>query len=124
MKAKEKAMKFKDLLAKHPYYCSDSNYYSNEASLSYKNWEDFISDWHDADVEYNHVFRFDIKENEDDNKVGLGTYYGEIFVMQQRKGIFKPISIENIKPENFESIKEFLSRHFEEVKKLWQPFSF
>lgn len=117
-------MEFKDLLVKHPYYCSDSNYYSNDASEKYENWEEFISDWDDADVEYNHVFRFDIKENEDYNGIGEGTYYCEIFVILQRKGIFKPIFIAEIKPENFISIKNFLAKHFEEVKKIWQPFSF
>lgn len=116
-------MDFKNLTVKHPYYCSDSNYYSNNASEYYETWEDFFNDWNDADVEYNHVFRFDIKENINDDETGLGTYYAEVFVMLQRKGIFKPCYIKSVSETDKDTIIEFLSKHWEETKKLWKPFS-
>lgn len=116
-------MEFKDLKVKHPYYCNDNNYYSNDAREVSENWEDFISRWGDADVEYNHVFRFDIQENENDEGIGQGTYYAEIFIMLQRKGKFVPVVVNNVKEQDKDSIIEFLQKHYEEVKRLWEPFS-
>ena len=116
-------MEFKDLLAEHPYYCSDSNYYSNEAGLSYIDWESFIDDWENADVEYNHVFRFDVHEKREEDTSTLLGYRAEIFVMLQRKGKFVPILIDEVKPENFDSMKSFLEKHYNEVVKMWAPFS-
>jgi hypothetical protein len=116
-------MDFKDLTVKHPYYCSDNNYYSNEASQRYDNWQDFFNEWNDADVEYNHVFRFDIIENTNNEEIGLGTYYASVFIMLQRKGIFMPCHIESISEMDKDSVIEFLEKHWNEVKKMWKPFS-
>ena len=114
-------MKFSDLTVEHPYYCSEANYYSREAKMTYKNWEDFIDDWGSADVEYNHIFRFDVKQYEEGENQGL--YYAEIFVMLQRKGLFKPISIKKVSENDKDSMIELLLKHWEEVKKMWKPFS-
>ena len=109
----------KELAADHPYYCSDSNFYSNEASSSHLNWNDFLNEWGgELDLDYNHVFRFDIKEKEQ-----KGTYYMEVFFMLQRKGIFYPVSISEVKEEDAQSILEFLKPHFEKTKELWKPFT-
>ncbi len=116
-------MDFKDLTVKHPYYCCDSNYYSNEASEEYSDWGDFINDWGDADVEYNHVFRFDISEKTNNEDEPTGEYVAEVFIMLQRKGKFVPCCINDVTESDKDSIVDFLSKHWEEVKKIWSPFS-
>lgn len=113
-----KTIKFEDLLTKHSYYCSESNYYSNDASVKYKTWDNFLGEFSDSDMDYNLCFRFDIHEN--DNNDG---YYGEIFMMQQRKGKFVPIMIETITEADTNSIIKWLSPRWNYLKKLWKPFS-
>ena len=110
-------MHLKDLIElskQHPYYCSESNYYSNEPNEEYETMEDFLDEWFDADVDYNHVFRWDVSVDEDD-----GNVYAQVFVMLQRKGIFKPIYIENFEPESVDRFVDFIRMHEEVVKKLW-----
>ena len=119
-------MEFKDLLEEHSYYCSGANYYSNDASHEYDSWKEFDEEWgiEDLDLDYNHVFRFDLKENEepevDDT---LGKYYLEIFFMLQRKGIFKPVLIKNITEGDFENIVKFLKPHWDYTKNMWEPLT-
>jgi hypothetical protein len=116
-------MEFEDLIVEHPYYCSDSNYYSRDVACRYNKFKDFLIDWEDADLDYNHCFRFDIKQKENDLGDMLDEYFGEIFFMLQRKGIFTPCLIENIYQEDEKSIIKFLTPHWEYTKKIWEPFS-
>lgn len=112
-------MNIQDLQASHSYYCSDSNYYCNQANSpaqTYDSWEDFYSEWKDADKDYNMVFRFDMLEDEGKPELHL-------FYMLQRKGIFKPVTVMNIKEEDAPEITQFLQAHWEYVKALWTPFS-
>jgi hypothetical protein len=110
-------MEFKDLLAKHDYYCSESNYHSNESGETHEDWESFYNEWKDADIDMNLVFRWDIKTDEDS-----GGYFMNVFIMQQRKGIFYPVLIENIVESDFNSIVSFLTPHFNKLKSIWYPF--
>jgi hypothetical protein len=109
------------LSADHQYYCSDCNYYSNDAGASYESWEDFYEEYKDSDIDYNLVFRWDIKRQVDEEENQTG-FYLEVFVMQQRKGKFTPLLIQNIKEENVPEIISFLTPRFEHLKKLWEPF--
>lgn len=119
-------MNLKDLSAKHPYYCSDHNYYSNDARNEYNSWEDFFAEWGDSDVEYNHVFRFDLRSTKGEREEFIaeyGDHYLEVFFMLQRKGLFRPVVIKNIKEEDTEAITKFLEKHWKETQKIWKPFS-
>lgn len=108
---------FKDFLVNHDYYCSDTNYYSNSATVVWGTWSDFYNDYKDADIDLNLIFRWDIKEKEH------GEYYMNVFIIHQRKGIFAPQIIENIDEKDFDSIKELLSKHYDKLVNLWNPFS-
>jgi hypothetical protein len=106
---------------KHDYYCSNSNFYSNDPNYNWENWEHFYSEFHDSNIDMNLVFRFDLfLKNEDDDEEGYCLY---IYMMHQRKGIFAPHIIESIKEENYQEIMEFLGKHFEKIKQIWEPFS-
>lgn len=108
---------FEQLCADHPYYCSDSNYYSREAYSEYDSIDEFLDDWKDTDMEYNMVFRFDLKMRDD------GTYSFECFFMLQRKGIFRPTITNNVTKADTEKIVSFLLPRFEYIQKMWEPFT-
>lgn len=112
-------MKIKDLAVDHPYYCSDSNYYSREPSQNYITFSGFYEDYKDADIDYNLCFRWDIKEQEDNP----GLYYMEIFIIQQRKGIFTPITIDLVTDKDVPMILEYLKPHWDKMKTLWNPLA-
>jgi len=99
---------------KHPYYCSDSNYYSNEASSNFESMTDFLDSFEDCDVDMNLVFRWDIRKNDDDDM-----YYAEIFMMLQRKGIFKPIMIDSVLESEVERFEKYLMKHKKVLNMLW-----
>ena len=109
----------KDLVTDHDYYCSDSNYYSNEASLNYDKFSDFYEEFHDADVDINLVFRWDLKEKDRE-----GTYYLQIFMIKQRKGIFMPITIDSFVEKDVETFVNYILPHIEKIKSIWKPFKF
>lgn len=43
---------------KHPYYCSESNYFKNGVGMHYESWAEFHAAMGDADDDYNLVFRW------------------------------------------------------------------
>lgn len=113
--------KISDLAIKHDYYCNGSNYYSNDARVEYRSWPAFMVDYFDADEDMNLCFRWDVSAH-DDEKPELG-YYAEIFIMGQRKGLFKPIHIERVIDEDVHSILEYLGKHWAKMQRLWCPLS-
>lgn len=116
-----------ELSNKHSYSCHTSNYYSNESSDRFESFDDFLSEFSDADIDYNLCFRWDIKSreseyNDEDSKEELenyGKYWAEIFLMQQRKGIFYPITINSFKEEDIPKFLEYLKPHKEYMGQLW-----
>tara|TARA_Y100000768_G_C23950847_1_gene670127 strand:+ start:353 stop:703 length:351 start_codon:yes stop_codon:yes gene_type:complete len=107
----------KDLAIEHDYYCSGSNYYSNEPEMSFETFAEFYEEFHDADVDMNLVFRWDLRKSEESE-----IHYLEIFMMQQRRGIFKPIQIESFYESDIELFVKYLKPHIEKLKAIWKPF--
>ena len=103
----------------HPYYCAESNWYSNEAYLRYDSWAEFIGDWGDLDLDLNHVFRWDWHEPDEDNTQARL----QVFVMLQRKGLFKPIDIFGMKVEDEPSVREWLEKHWDKIGEMWAPIA-
>lgn len=106
----------------HSYYCELSNYYKAGVTGYFDTWEDFMHEWLDdgflIDDDYNHLFRFDIKKDEEE-----GTFSLELFFMFQRKGAFVPILIRKIKKEDMPQISEFLEKRWQYMKNQWKEFS-
>ena len=117
----------KDLKLKkteHSYYCNESNYYSNDAYMSYECWNDFVRAWEPIkmDIDMNYIFRFDIKKyEEEDGEEEPFTL--QLFIMHQRKGNFRCVEITNINNENMKEITELLKMHYEYHGELWKEFS-
>lgn len=112
----------KDLLVDHPYYCSDSNYYSNEASSKWESVADYLDEFEGADIDMNMVFRWDIRQdiNPETDEL-LGGYTAEIFMMHQRKGIFHPHFIANVEESDIERLKAYLEEHWKYLQDIWFP---
>ena len=114
--------KLSQLAVDHPYYCSDSNYYSNDPTGKFATWADFYKDWNDMDLDMNMLFRWDIKVCKDEENEQIEPeYYMELFYMLQRKGIFKPIHIELIEEADADQIIAFLSVRYAHLQSMWEP---
>lgn len=116
----------------HPYYCSDCNYYSNEASLNYSDFPSFMEEFKDADVDMKLCFRWDLslRDPEDEEEYSeevikkYNQYCLQIFMIKQRKGIFTPIHIDNFEEKDIPDLIEYLKPHMSRLKEIWQPFEF
>lgn len=95
--------------------------------MNYDNWEDFKNEWDvftDFDVDLNLIFRWDIQKNVDDETdEELDSFRIIFFMIQQRKGIFKVVEIENVNEEDLPEIQEFLNWHWLKLNKIWDPIS-
>lgn len=129
----------KELAVDHPYYCSDSNYYSRDPSGKWQTFNDFYEEYKDADIDYNLIFRWDIKlydkiepKKSTDTVTIIYTeqeladmakdrYYCEVFMIHQRKGIFAPHHIESITEDDVPKFIEIMTAHFERLKEMWEP---
>lgn len=111
----------------HSYYCSENNYYvsgrENGGRCDYETWAEFKEDWLDSgdliDDDYNHVFRFDIIENEETP----GTFALWLFFILQRRGIYRPVQVKHITAEDILEIEEFLKLRWEYMRKQWVEVS-
>ena len=112
----------KRLSIKHDYYCSESNFYSNEPAQNYETASDFLADYESMPIELNMCFRWDIRPR-GDNGEKYGRYSAEIFIMLQRKGIFKPITIKHINESECVALEKYLKKHWEYLSQLWNPIS-
>lgn len=111
----------------HPYYCSDNNYYSNEASNSFDSWGEFKEDFapENIDHDYNYVVRFDLNKYSDEdseNEDCENNYVLHLYYLQQRKGNFLPVLINNIKEEDMDEINNYLKEYSNYIKSLWSEF--
>jgi hypothetical protein len=103
----------------HPYYCSDSNYYSNEAETIYDSVSEFLNEMEYSDPDLNLCFRFDIREYDRSTKL-----YVEIFIMHQRKGRFWYVCCKSYNPETeSERLEKYLQKHWNLLNKLWTPIN-
>ena len=112
----------KELSIEKPYYCATGNYFSNEVNGEFDTMTDFLAEFKDADIDMNYMFRFDIKPRDDEN-TETGREYAEIFLMLQRKGIFKPCYVKHINEEEAIQFSEYAKKHWEYTQKLWSPLS-
>lgn len=122
-------MKIKLEKTNHSFYCNDSNYYVNGLNnfglAEYDSWSEFKEDWLLDDLtidhDYNHCFRFDIKEkydHETDSEIS-GEYSLHLYFMLQRKGNFVPVRINTIVEDEMNEVNIYLKQCWEYLKKQW-----
>lgn len=114
---------------KHPYYCSEGNYFSNDMHHEYKSWVDFLDEFGDTDMDMNLVFRWDWTEK--DYETGEPNFNGDenyrngkllLFYMGQRKAKCWSCEVDVCRADEA-AILEFLKPRWEHMRALWAPFS-
>lgn len=112
----------KALAVDHPHYCSDSNYYSNDAALHYTTMTEFLDEFESYDIDLNLCFRWDIKQaTDEETEEPIDAYRADVFLMLQRKGLFRPVSISSVTEEEAIRFKAYAQRHLEVLKAMWAP---
>ena len=119
----------------HSYYCSENNFYignskgENFGRSEYETWEEFRDEWLgedgvSIDVDYNLCFRFDIIQKRDPDTDDLTDGFELwLFFILQRKGIYRPVLIENIYEKDMPYIEKFLKIQFEYMKNQWKEIA-
>ena len=112
----------KELSVDHPYYASNSNYFSGEAGGTWETMTEFLDDMEDADIDMNLIYRWDIRPR-GETGAETGRYSAEVFIIRQRKGIYSPQVIKHINEAEAERFKALAQKHWETIKAIWAPFS-
>lgn len=111
-----------DLAVKHPYYCSDSNFTNNEAYEEYSRFKGFFEEYGTCPPDHYLVFRWDIKNQFDDNADDIPDRYKmHIYMIHQSKGNFIPVEIKEVTDKDVDQILEFLQPHKDKLAELWKP---
>lgn len=105
----------------HPYYASESNFYTNERSHHYENVADFLEEMDGYDIDMNLVYRWDIKPIFDDDDNPIGKYSAQITIILQRKGIYAAHLIDEVDEKGAIALKAYLLPHWERLKQMWEP---
>lgn len=114
----------KSMLVDHSYYCATNNYFDSDTPKHWDDITDFLEEFGNADIDYNLVFRWDVKAydlEEGDGK--YQDYYAEIFMMHQRKGLFLSHTIDTVTEKEIPMLREYLQKHWEYLKGIWEPIS-
>lgn len=119
----------------HSYYCNMLNYNSKDETERYATWDEFLREYRDMDKDLNFIFRFDIVGSDQFyNKYPIGCEEESVqfedgdlelhlYMMQQRKGRYCPILVEQIARKDMQSIHDFLKGCYVYILKLWKEFS-
>lgn len=112
--------------ANHAYYCNEGNYFSNDCGSEFNSLADYLSEMGDSDMDYNLLFRWDWKE---ENNEGGPTFTGDVnyrngklklFWMHQRKGRYVYHIVDVCRADE-PAVIAFLNPRFEYLKSLWEP---
>jgi hypothetical protein len=109
---------------KHSYYCTESNYFSNQIEVNkFSSFSEFLEDWGASDKDYNLLFRWDWEEEEDRKQDdNYRSALLKIFFMIQRKGYHLCCEVQVCRNDETE-VKKFLEERFEHLMALWSPFN-
>ncbi len=115
----------------HSYYCNESNYFQNGCCEKYKSFADFIEVYGDVDLDYNLLFRWDWRKqqeqveeyNDEDEEEEVRGDVLSLFWMQQRKGKYTSCMIQVTEADE-PAIRAFLQRAFNHLAALWLPILF
>lgn len=118
----------------HPYYSSESNFFSRDYHTNYGSWQAFFEAEGDNDLDYNLLFRWDWSPNdylEDDSTDGLKAYadrFGDrdhawtlkLFYVLQRKGIYRAVEVSVCKADE-PAVRAFLAKYVAHLRLVWEP---
>jgi hypothetical protein len=111
----------------HPYYCEETNYYMSPdtkdswgSPLKYNSFKEYLEDFGgniDIDLDRNFIFRWDWEK--EGKKSTL-----KIFLMLQRKGTYRVITINNMRNKDEDEVKKHLKKSWERMKLTWEGISY
>lgn len=102
--------------SKHSYYCEC---WEGSGVSCYNSWKDFVEDG-EYDMDYNLLFRFDIKPEYDEDGEETGDFLLELHHALQRHGTSQwHVVIHNIQEEDLKEIEQFLRKAKEHLFSMW-----
>jgi len=116
----------------HPFYCEEEGYYYNSTQISgwgkpmnYNSFSAYLSEWSDADLDMNFIFRWDwqdwrtdeFHEKGDEKRSEL-----RLFLMMQRKGCKKVITIK-MQDSDEPAVIKHLKPYWKNMEKTWEGIS-
>lgn len=109
----------------HPYYAQEGNFYKAGMHERHASWADFFDEMGNSDEDLNLVYRWDWKQNLDDNEQpegapGDGILY--VFFMAQRKACCYSHEMP-VKAADEPAVREWLQKRWERLRAVWSPFS-
>lgn len=97
----------------------DHDYYLSGGGESFNTWEDFYSEYGDADIDYNLIIRWDISKDGGEEEFNM-----KVGIVHQRKGSLSVVDIDLVTEEDVPQIIEVLSKHWRHLNNnLWNPIS-
>ena len=108
----------------HPYYMTEGCFYTNDAHTECESFAAFLDEMGDADEDYNWLIRWDwiVGKGEDENGVSDGEHQLRLQFLAQRKAY--PFSFfVKVVPDEEPVIIEYLTKYWEYMKKMWEPFA-
>lgn len=114
--------------AKHPYYCSEGNYYVggdrwHEVHDEFDSWADFYAAWGDSDEDMNLVFRWDWNiPDPDDYEPGeeMPTQTLDVHWVLQRKAILRSTTVV-VEPADEPAVRAWLTARAKTIQAIWAP---
>jgi hypothetical protein len=114
--------------AEHSYYCSETNYFSNDCEEHFMSWSEFAAEYASVVLDWNLLFRWDWEVPSDDIGEPLpmnpDPYYRDctlhLFWIGQRKGLFRSTTV-SVCAADEPAVREWLRKPFEHLKALWAP---
>ena len=104
----------------HPYYCSESNYYSHDPHEEYESWKDFAESMGKSDPELNLLFRWDWERLGFEDGDWDGVHTLKLFFVLQRKGIFSCHEV-TVTEDDEPAIRAWLLTRLPHIFALWEP---
>lgn len=110
--------------ADHPYYAAEGNYYSggDRNYHTYDSWDAFLSEWDDADLDMNLIYRWDWDVPDPEDYVGeeLPEETLNLYYMGQRKALAWSVHVEVSRDQEPE-IRDWLKVRAQRMREIWEP---
>ena len=105
----------------HPYYMNEGMWNERDRHTVYESWAEYLEDWDGLEADLNLIFRWDWREGED---WGLPEGVARLMIYRvfQRKASLGSQEIKVSRDQEPE-IRQWLAGHWEQMRRLWQPFS-
>lgn len=110
--------------ADHPYYATEGNYYSagDRDYYTYDSWDAFLSEWDDADLDMNLIYRWDwaVPDPRDYEGEPLPAETLNLYYMGQRKARAWSVHVE-VNRDQEPEIRDWLKVRAQRIREIWEP---